>query len=102
MKNILGKVKLSKRLFLILIIIFLIVSCKKDIPAKDYCEKDSDCTIKQTGCDCCGYTYACLNINTDEGDCNISDGFVCECIHEKPKSCTCIENKCQPSEPYIG
>lgn len=66
----------------------------------DYsCEIDSDCVVKKTGCSCCGDTYACVNVDSTEGWCELSpNAIVCDCIEPRQFDCGCIDNKCQ-SEP---
>jgi len=61
----------------------------------DYsCNVDEDCVVKFTGCNCCGYTSACVNKGSVEGICT-RNFFPCECINPIPISCECIDNKCQ-------
>lgn len=59
------------------------------------CNTVSDCFIQQTGCNCSGYTYDCVNIKAKKGICDIAeDKMTCEAINLKPKSCMCVENQC--------
>jgi len=63
----------------------------------DYsCNVDADCVVKSTGCNCCGYTSACMNKDSVSGICDIpTSQMVCECINPRPTTCECINNKCQ-------
>ena len=85
-----------KFLFLIFILVALI-GCKPEIKDRDYCAKDSDCVVKKRDCDCCGYMYGCVTEETPEFECE-REGFPCACIHEKPRSCVCVDNECHALE----
>lgn len=66
----------------------------------DYsCVQDSDCIVRSTGCDCCGYISTCVNEDSVVGKCNLGKkDFTCECIHERPASCQCIQGRCETKE----
>ena len=61
------------------------------------CSTDDDCIAKKTGCNCCGYTYSCVNKEAEEYLCE-QEMFPCTCINEQPKSCGCNDGKCQNIE----
>ena len=63
----------------------------------DYsCNVDEDCVVESTGCNCCGYTFACVNKNSVSGLCPIPIGsMTCKCVNPIPTSCVCVNAGCQ-------
>ena len=96
---------------IVLLIIFLILSSpatRKKIQDDhnsqiDFsCVKDSDCSIKYTGCDMCyGRKRGCTNIKSIEGWClRINKGMTCMASSVPPTSCSCINNICESNYDY--
>ena len=60
------------------------------------CTTDSDCVVKPSGCDCCGYTSACMNKDSAEGMCGLTASqMMCDCLPYYASNCVCVDNLCQ-------
>ena len=62
-----------------------------------FCEIDTDCTVKVTGCNCNGEIYSCMNIDAKDQKCKNSILNSCEGTNPMPRGCECINNTCQSS-----
>jgi len=69
------------------------------LPSPDFCEKDSDCVVKDVH-NCCGYYPRCVNVDHEPDieaviqKCQ-EEGLVSVCGFPDITECGCIENTCE-------
>lgn len=92
------------RILMIMFFLVMILSsgCSdvaKDLPNPYYCEKDSDCSVKDVH-NCCGYYPRCVNIAYPPNITAVEE----ECRQKQQMSicgfpdvtgCRCVENECK-------
>ena len=88
------------RILILIGILILLAGCEAvQLPNKYYCEKDSDCVVKDVH-NCCGYYPRCVNmahkpdIEAVERECR-EKGLMGICGFPDITHCKCINNTCK-------